>query len=141
MAAGDAATGRLEIVNGGTLPLRFGLSASAPDGPLRGVLELIAWRGTSTCASEPPASVVTWRPLADTALQTGATTSGSPTSGRLAPGESVLVCMSGSLPLSASSSVQGRRLDLLLTVDAVHDIDASGAPDENGVVPTVGGVG
>ena len=123
MAAGDVATGQLEVVNGGSLPLRFVVSASSNGGPLSNVIELVAWRGSSECASAPPRSAARWRPLIDPVPGANASPSGPPTAGRLAPQETSLICMRGELPRSAANSVQGQRLDLLITVTAVHDLD------------------
>ena len=123
MAAGDVASGQLEVVNGGSLPLRFVVSASSNGGPLSTVLELVAWRGTSECASTPPSSATRWRPLLEPVPDVNASPAGSPTTGRLAPQETSLLCMRGELPRSAANSVQGQRLDLLITVTAVHDIE------------------
>ncbi len=125
MAAGDVATGQLGLINRGTLPLRFTLSASTDGNRLGDVLELVAWTGAATCASAPPTSADRWWPLRATSpdLETGGAE--TPRSGGLAPGESSLLCMRAELPLSAPSSVQGQRLDLLVTVDAEHDIAAS----------------
>jgi hypothetical protein len=125
MAAGDVATGQLDLINGGTLPLRFTLSASIDGSQLGDVLELVAWTGAATCPPAPPASAGRWWPLGAPPPEPEAGRVETPTSGRLAPGESSLLCMRAELPMSAPSSVQGQRLDLLLTVDAEHDIAAS----------------
>ena len=129
MAAGDIATGQLDLINGGTLPLRFTLSASTDGSQLGDVLELVAWTGTTTCTPEPPTSAARWWPLGATPPEPETGRVGTPTSGRLALGESSLLCMRAELPLSAPSSVQGQRLDLLVTVDAEHDISASESED------------
>jgi hypothetical protein len=123
MAAGDVATGHLEVSNGGTLPLRFVLSASTGGGPLDDVLELVAWTGTSSCPSIPPDSADRWLPL--TAASPESDVSATPASGELGPGESSLLCMRAVLPLSAPNSIQGQRFDMVLRVDAEHDIAAT----------------
>lgn len=138
MAAGDVATGRLEVVNGGTLPVRFVLSASSNGGPLLDVLEVVAWRGTQGCASAPPESAPRWHPLQEPVPDLDSPASdppsdpppGSSLAHRLAPGETSLLCLRGELPLTASSAAQGQRLDLLLTVTAVHDIAATDERDD-----------
>lgn len=123
MAAGDVATGTLEVVNGGTLPLVFDVTAVSNGGPLLDLLDVVAWHAaTSSCAAAPSTADATWRPLADVTEPTAA----PPTAAqRLAPGASSLLCLRAELPLTASSAVQGQRLDLLLTVAAVHDVAAS----------------
>lgn len=126
MAAGDVATGRLEVVNNGTLPFRFVLSAATDGGPLGELLDLVAWTGTPGCGTNPPSAVVLWRPL-QVAPTPETIRAPRPASGALAPGESSLLCMRGELPVSAPSSVQGQRLDLHLTVSAEHDVAASEA--------------
>lgn len=132
MAAGDVTTGRLEIVNGGTLPLRYALSASTNGGPLVGVLQLVVWRETDRCSGAPPNAATRWRPLVDEATESDESPDDDPTGGRLAPGQTSLICMRGELPLAASSSAQGQRLDLLLTVEAVHDLDQTERDDGSG---------
>lgn len=122
MAAGDVVTGRLEVLNSGTFPFRFTLSASTDGGPLGDVLELVAWTGTPTCGVAPPGSAARWWPLRATSPDPETGRVATPTSGALAPGESSLLCMRAELPLSAPSSVQGQRLDVFLTVDAEHDV-------------------
>ena len=122
LAAGDSASGRLEIDNTGTLPLTYTLRAATAGGPLAEVLVVRAWNGAGSCPTDVPGGAPTWDVLAD---GEGITT--SPGTGDLAVGEARLVCLRADLPLDATSDVQGRRLDLVLGVDAVHDVAASEA--------------
>jgi hypothetical protein len=124
MAPGDVADGRLEVVNRGTLAFRYSLSSTVADGPLLGVLDLVAWRGDGDCAELPPVGAVEWRPLVDAA---GVAEVSSPTLGRLAPGTSQLLCLSASLPISAPNRFQGERLQFVVSVAAVQDVDDVGA--------------
>ena len=117
LAPGDEADGRIEIVNGGTLALRYELAAFASQDPLREELEVVAWDGAPDGCAAPPSGAPTWRPLLDPPGLVG-----SPASGRLAPGTSQLVCLRAELPLSAPSAVSGRRLDLVIGIDAAHDL-------------------
>ena len=135
MAAGDVATGQLDLINGGTLPFRFTLSASTDGSQLGDVLELVAWTGAATCTPAPPTSAARWWPLGASSLDPETGRLATPTSGALAPGASSLLCMRAELPLSAPSSVQGQRLDLLVTVDAEHDVAASELASELEVAP------
>jgi hypothetical protein len=126
MAAGDVAAGQLEIVNRGTLPFTYSLAATVGDGPLLDVLDLVAWAGDSTCRGDaPPSSAESWRPLVEPLGTLGAARGSGPTIGRLAPGESTLVCLRAELPLSAPNRYQGERVAMVIAVDAEHDVEAA----------------
>ena len=118
-----------------TLPFRFTLSASTDGSQLGDVLELVAWTGAATCTPAPPTSAARWWPLGASSPDPETGRVATPTSGALAPGESSLLCMRAELPLSAPSSVQGQRLDLLVTVDAEHDVAASELASELEAAP------
>lgn len=123
MAPGDVADGRLELVNRGTLAFRYSLSSTVGEGPLLSVLDLTAWRGDGTCADLPPADAIQWRPLVDESGRSGVS---SPTVGRLAVGASQLLCLSARLPISAANRFQGERLQFMISVTAVHDVEPAG---------------
>lgn len=131
MAAGDVATGQLQLLNSGSFPIRYTLSVTTAGGPLGDVLELAAWTGAPGCTDEPPTGSAIWRPaLGDSwaadRVAAAPLAAAEPQGARLAPDDSRLLCMRALLPLSAPSSVQGERLDLVITVTAEHDVD--GAP-------------
>lgn len=125
MAAGDVASGHLELLNEGTLPFTYALSASSNGGPLADVIDLVAWLGSPLCAAEPPGDANPWRPIPARSSSSNSGGDAEPTRGRLAPDESSLLCMRAALPLSAPSAVQGQRLDLVITVSAEHDVDGT----------------
>jgi len=121
MAAGDRVSGELVLENQGSLPLRYELSSFAPRSLLRDTLEIVAWTSTGPCRSTPPGTGV-WDVLAVSAPGAGrAVSEGAP----LAPGASDLVCMSAYLPIAAKSELQGQRLDLIIGIEAVHDVAAT----------------
>ena len=127
MAAGDATAGQLELLNNGTLALGFTLSATSNDVTLADVLDLVAWSGAPGCSERPSSPGELWRPLADG--DNPPPGDAAPSSGRLAPDESLIVCLAGDLPLSAPNSIQGQRLDVRITVRAEHDLAADAQPD------------
>jgi hypothetical protein len=131
LAAGDSVSGQLVLENQGTLPLAYSLSATAAASALRDALDVVVWVGGSTCGPTPSNGIGTWRPLVDGARASEP----RPTDGRLAPGASRLLCMAATLPIGASSAAQGQRLDMLIGVFAVHDLDAQNAGST--VVPPV----
>ena len=129
LAAGDSATGRLEVTNDGTLPLVYSLRAASGGGPLASELQVRAWNGSGSCDATVPAGAATWDVLGDPDGNDS-----PPATGRLGVGESRLVCLFADLPIDATSEVQGRRLDLVLGIDAVHDVDAD-ITDADGGTP------
>lgn len=121
MAAGDTVRGQFEVVNAGSLPLRFDISSFAPASPLREILDIRAWNSSGACAPTPPTSAPIW-----SVLDPGSV---APTvrQGALPVGASRLICMVATLPLDSGPAAQGQRLDLIIGVDAAHDIAASEA--------------
>lgn len=122
MAAGDRATGQLLLENSGSLPLTYTLTSFATDTPLRNSLDIVAWATDGPCTTNSPTSSALWRPLAAPGK-----TNATAVSGALGVGESQLICMSATLPIDAGSSSQGQRMDLLIGVNAIHDLDATEA--------------
>ncbi len=119
LAPGDRANGQLVLDNEGTLPLRYELSSRTVASALRDVIEITAWDADDDdCASSLPPDRPTWEPL-----RSGGDALDTPRVGRLAPGESRLICMTADLPVTAPTSVQGRRMDMTIVIDAVHDIE------------------
>ncbi len=114
MAAGDTADGRLELVNQGTLPLRYSLAMESDSATFDAAFDLVAWAGTQPCGS-PPADA---QPV-PAAPRVGGSI------GAVAPGEAQLVCLNGTLPLSTPTSLQGRVVELTILVRAEHDLEAT----------------
>jgi hypothetical protein len=118
MAAGDRVSGELVLENRGSFPLRYEMSSFSPPSPLRDALEVVAWTSSGPCSATPP-STGTWNVLQLATPGAGrAVSEGAP----LAPGDTDLICMSAFLPITASSELQGQRLDLLIGIDAVQDV-------------------
>lgn len=126
LAAGDRVAGQLVLENRGSLPFTYRLSSTSNPGPLRDVIDIVAWTGSGGCAAAPPVGAVRWRPLDEPTEAPGVS---GPSVGRLASGQSRLVCLAADLPLSAPSRVQGRRLDLIIGVTAEHDLAAQARLD------------
>lgn len=122
MAAGDQATGQLLLENSGSLPLTYTLTSFATDSPLRTALDIVAWRSVGACTANPPATAELWQPLLAAEDANAAAVSSA-----LAVGESQQICMSARLPIDVGPSAQGQRLDLLIGVNAMHDVDATEA--------------
>ena len=113
MAPGDTTSGRLELLNAGSLPLRYSLAMESDSATFDEHFELVAWVGATSC-EVPPADA---RPVP--ASPTGSTV------GAVVPGDAQLVCLSGTLPLSAPTSLQGRSVELTILVRAEHDVEAA----------------
>ena len=127
LAPGDAVSAQLELENVGTLPLRFVVSGQSDGDLLADWLRFDMWRATDICRADDPGDLLvddvaltpaTALLLGDDALP--ATTSES----ALAVGDSTIVCLGARLLLEAPNDVQGRRTEIDLIVDAVHDIEA-----------------
>ena len=128
LAPGDSVSAQLELENAGTLPLRFVISGRSDGDPLADWLRFAVWRTDDICRPDQPGPRVvqdvflasTPAPLVvDDALP--ASTSHS----ALAVGESGVVCLGARLMLEAPNEVQGRRTEIDLVIDAIHDIEAS----------------
>ncbi len=131
LAPGDRASGQLELVNAGTLPLRFQIGAFTDGDPLARWLLFDVWTTTDICrpgAADPSlASGVTLSatPTVLAGIVTGAAI--DPAAGpdgqlSLAPGDATIICLGAGLALEAPNDVQGRRLDVELVVEAEHDL-------------------
>ncbi len=133
MAPGDEARGRIDVVNDGTLPLRYSLSAAfvgTSAGGLRLADQLLIelWHAT-TCASRPPttSSVLTPKQiLGDTVNLFGTPATGQD------PGDRILdvdrtdtLCYRIQLPLDAANGVAGQTVLQQFVVDAEHAIERS----------------
>lgn len=126
LAPGDDVSGQLVLTNAGTLPLRYGGTAVSSGGVLAEWLRFELWPTTGICAPGQAGE----RIVDDLLLPTSPTTllelsagAGSRSFQLLLPGESATLCLGASLPLSAPNEVQGRRLEVTLTLVAEHAIN------------------
>ena len=126
LAPGDSVSGQLELTNAGSLPLRFGLSAFADGSILGDWLLFELWPGSGVCSPGQPgeriASNVLLSPTPTVLLEVSALAAGSSPQ-LLLPGESATLCLGASLPLSAPNEVQGRRLEVTITMVAEHAVE------------------
>ena len=122
LAPGDDVSGQLELTNAGSLPLLYGVRARTGGGLLASWLRFDLWVSDTICSPENDAPLL----ASGVALTSTDTTLAAVGEAELslAPGESATVCLGANLPLEAPNDVQGRRLDVELVVDAVHDIEA-----------------
>ncbi len=126
MAPGDVVSGQLELVNAGSLPLRFAVTGTADGDPLAEWLRFTVWRSDATCrpdaAESPLATDITLTP-SPTALVGDVTGQTSLAGTQLSVGDSINICLGAALLLDAPNAVQGRRTQIDLLVDAVHDLE------------------
>ena len=125
MVAGDVAAGRLELINQGSLPLRYEITPAGSQNALGRELTIVAWNTPTDCGDQPPTAGRVWDPTAEPVASEPALDGDHPASGALRAGERQLVCMAATLPLSAPNTLQGQRYDLELHVVAEHDLEAS----------------
>lgn len=127
MAPGDVVSGQLELVNTGSLPLVFAVRGRADGDPLAEWLRFSVWRSDATCRPDAPgpllATDITLTP-ALTALVGDVTSPLASAGTQLSVGESTNICLGAVLLLDAPNAVQGRRTEIDLVVDAVHDFEA-----------------
>lgn len=125
MAPGDVSIGTLELVNAGSLPLRYALTANRTDGLLAQWLLFDVWI-SSDCETAVPASnplVVGLLLDSSTPLIGDPTTGSQPGDRIVAPLEAETVCLAARLPLAAPNSVQGASLTIDLVIDAEHNLE------------------
>ena len=126
LAPGDEVSGQLVLTNAGTLPLRYGATAVSSGGVLADWLRFELWPTTGICGPGQTGErivddlLLPTTPITLLELSAGA---GSRFFQLLPPGESATLCLGASLPLSAPNEVQGRRLEVTLTLVAEHAID------------------
>ena len=125
LAPGDEVSGQLVVSNAGTLPLRWGMAGVGDGGLLGEWLRFEVWQSTTTCspnqAGDRFVSDVLLTPSPTILVQFAGLGSTFPEV--LRPGESATLCLGASLPLSAPNEVQGRRLEVSLTLTAEHAIE------------------
>lgn len=125
LAPGDRVSGQIELVNAGTLPLRYWVTATTSGGALADWLSLDIWETSTICNPDQPGQAL----RSDIAFETGTTLLiGQPTSGgeddrRLQPGGAHRLCLVTTLPLTAPNDLQGQRLDVDLLIAAEHDLE------------------
>jgi hypothetical protein len=128
MTPGDRARGRLDIVNDGTLPIRYSLAVSFNGSSpaalvLAEELEIQIWTAT-TCGIRPPsaASVLTpRRPLAPAGVVFGNPDIGPDRGDReLTVGGTDTICYSIELDIDASNAVATKTLRQQFVVQAEH---------------------
>jgi hypothetical protein len=129
LAPGDRVSGHLELVNAGSLPLEFGVTAQASSGVLRDWIVLSMWEATSICkADDIPAGtagpvLATDKPIVEGTVRLADPLVDPAPALRLAPGEDTTVCLGATLSLDAPNEVQGQQLAIDLIVDATHDLE------------------
>ena len=127
LAPGDTVSAQLELENAGTLPLRFVVSGQSDGDLLAQWLRFDLWRTPDLCRPDEPGVL-----LVDDVALTSTTTlllgddalPADTSQSTLAVGESGVVCLGARLLLEAPNEVQGRRTEVDLIVDTVHDIEA-----------------
>ncbi len=126
MAPGDVVSGQLELVNAGSLPLLFAVTGTADGDPLAEWLRFNVWRSDATCRPDALgpllATDITLTP-SPTVLVGDATSPLASARTQLSIGDSSNICLGAVLLLDAPNAVQGRRTEIDLVVDAVHDLE------------------
>lgn len=135
LAPGDRAVGAIEVVNDGTLPLRYALVSTASEDPLGRWLAWDLWpagdpgqcRGSST-----PRDLLASRLLLGSATPTtelsvlGDVAVGLDPGDRIIePGSSDTICLAVVFDLDAPDTLQGRRFEQSFTVVAEQNTDES----------------
>ncbi len=128
LAPGDIVSGQLELRNSGTLPLLYEISGYSDGDPLADWLQFELWLSHSTCNVNDQANRLaqnlTFGPKVD-AFDSSAVGSRSVVAhGGLSVGEHRTMCIGARLALEAPNDAQGRRTQIDIVVDAVHDIEA-----------------
>lgn len=127
LAPGDIVSGQLELKNAGTLPLLYEISGNSDGDPLADWLRFELWISSTTCDISDPtdrlAQDVVFDPRATSFDDISASESSAIARGSLGVGQRRIVCMGARLVLEAPNDVQGRRSEIDIIVDAVHDIE------------------
>ncbi len=132
MAPGSRAVGRIDLVNGGTLPLRYSLTADTVGGDLAGWLRLDLWVGVECDAgatSIPAGAEVLVRAGSLTtglAPLVGAGAVGAQPGDRvLTPGAAETLCLAVELPIGAPNEAMGLEMTQQITALAEHAVELS----------------
>ncbi len=136
MAPGDRAVGAIEILNTGTLPLRFALTYDSPADPLAAWLTWDVWETGSParCGAAPTTGtlLVNGATFGSTTSASSGVVLGNAAVGLdagdtiLEPNAGTTICMAAQLDLGAPNDVQNRRIDQELTVVAEQHTDGIG---------------
>ena len=137
LAPGDRATGSIEIVNAGDLPLHYALLLSPTGAPVESWLRWDLWLAPAQgCGGPVPTTTDPDRLVADAVLDGRADIAlfGRPDPGLdpgdrvLAVGQRELLCLAVSLPLDAPDPVQGAAVTPRFTAVAEHHL--AGTPTD-----------
>lgn len=132
LAPGDRAVGSIEILNTGTLPLRYAITSDMSADPLSAWLVWDIWKGSSrgTCDNAPTsietlADGLAFRPAGgiDTPVVGDVAVGLDPGDRILEPGAAETLCVAVVLDLQAPDSVQNRRVEQQFTVVAEQHTD------------------
>lgn len=142
LAPGDVVSGQLELRNTGTLPLLYEVSGYSDGDPLADWLLFELWLSHNTCSvddtAERLAQNLTFGPsigsFDDGAVDGRAVVA----QGGLSVGEHRTMCIGARLALEAPNDAQGRRTQIDIVIDAVHNIEAdqgdqAGQSDQGGL--------
>lgn len=128
LAPGDFVSGQLELKNAGTLPLLYEITGSSDGDLLAEWLRFELWLATSTCTIDDPndrfAENIVFDPAITSFDQLTGTGRTVVARGSLSVGQQQVMCVGARLLLEAPNEVQGRRTEIDMVVDAVHDIEA-----------------
>ncbi len=135
LAPGDVVSGQLELHNAGTLPLLYEISGSSDGDLLAEWLRFELWLSEDTCNVADPtnriAQDLSFDPTVPPFDELNVTGRAVVARGALSVGERQTMCLGARLVLEAPNDVQGRRTEIDIVVDAVHDIEA----DQDGGTP------
>jgi hypothetical protein len=126
MAPGDVVSGQLELVNAGSLPLLFAVTAAGDGDRLAEWLRLSVWRSDATCSADAPGPLLAADIVLTPSLTVLVGNVASPLASagtQLSVGDSTNVCLGALLLLDAPNAVQGRQTEIDLVVVAVHDFE------------------
>ncbi len=127
IAPGDRMVGSVELLNAGSLPLRYSLSFETSAQPLTGLLSWDIWTASACEPGPSPAEAL----VSDRRLTAGSVALlGDPASGEdpgdrtIDPGAVELVCFAATMAIDAPDSAQGVASRHELTVAAEHAIES-----------------
>jgi hypothetical protein len=128
LAPGDRATGKIELRNAGSLPLRYSLRVVTDGDPLAQWLVFDLLSTSSGCDAGVDAATEVIRTgivlaTEDVVLVGDPSTGFQPGDRRLAPDATEVICIGATLPIATPNDAQGRALAFDLIVDAEHDLD------------------
>lgn len=134
LAPGDFVSGQLELINAGTLPLIYEVSGASDGDLLADWLRFELWFSSSICSADDPANRLTENVTFEPSLgsnNTSSTGRDTVARGRLDIGQRSVLCLGARLLLDAPNAVQGRRTEVDIVIDAVHDIELDQARESS----------